>query len=105
MVFKEKLKQVCKQEGVNLREFSELAGIPYGTIRGYSQGRNAPLLAQIEKMTEHPRLAKYRNYLLSTDEKSSLDAELMALFRQLEEAGKGDQALEYLRYLAEREGR
>lgn len=102
MIFSEKPKRICEAENINLKEFSDLTGIPYGMIKNYPAGRREPTTAQIHRMTEHPRLAKYKNMLLSVDEDAAIKTEFDFLFEKLLEAGKGDQALEYLRYLAER---
>lgn len=104
MTFSEKIKRILQTEDINLKEFSELSGVSYGVIKSYSSGRREPTTAQIHRMTEHPRLAPYKNMLLSNDETTILEGEFAVLFRKLEKAGKGEQALEYLRYLAEREG-
>jgi transcriptional regulator with XRE-family HTH domain len=102
MTFGEKLKTLCDLEGINLREFSELSSVPYGTIKKYSSGFSTPKVNQIDRMTEQPRFAKYRNMLLSVDDETDAKTEFDLLLNKVIEAGKGEQALEYLRYLAER---
>ncbi len=108
MTFAEKLKYICKLEEINLKEFSELSGIPYGAIKKYSGGFTSPKVNRIHEMTEHPRLAQYRNMLLSIEESAvddHIDQEIISLYRQLEAEGKGEQALEYLKFLAGRAGK
>lgn len=114
MTLGEKIKEVCAREGINLKEFSNLTGIAYSTLRAYVKGRFAPTLAQIKKITEVDQFRKYESFLLSSDSdtfdasyeyipKSEETDEFNDLFRQVCEAGHGDEALKYLRYLAKRE--
>jgi transcriptional regulator with XRE-family HTH domain len=102
MSFSEKLKRICSTEGLNLKEFSELANISYGVIKKYSSGARQPNFPQINKMTEHPRLAPYRNMLLSLEDQGETigeDPEMMALIRQCEELGIADEAADVIRAL------
>lgn len=102
MNFSEKLKYICEREKINLREFSELCGIPYGAMKKYSGGFSAPKLNRIHQMTEHPRLSKYRNMLLSIEEPIETigeDPEVLELIRQCEELGIADEAADVIRAL------
>jgi len=102
MAFIEKIKRICKLEGISLKEFSAISGFPYGTIKNYSARGGSPKLDKIIELTQIPRFSKYSDLLLSSDNSSESDEmrEFNALFDQLEKAGKGKQALDYLKYLA-----
>lgn len=67
MNFGEKLKRICKEEKINLREFSELIEIPYNSVRQYSSGRRTPTWDQIYKIANTPRFEKYQQFILSPD--------------------------------------
>lgn len=99
MNFSEKLKLICEKEGINLRKFSELTGIPYGAVKKYSGGFTAPKLNRILQISEVPRFAKYKNMLLSLDEPIGEDPEMMELIRQCEELGIADEAADVIRAL------
>ncbi|WP_018014125.1 helix-turn-helix domain-containing protein [Teredinibacter turnerae] len=65
MDFSDKLKRVVELENINLKIFSDLTDISYGTIRKYSNGERSPSLKQILKITSVPRFSKYRDLLLA----------------------------------------
>ena len=99
MTFSEKIKLICESEGINLKKFSDLAGISYGVIKSYSSGRREPTTAQIHRMTEAAPLSKYKKLLLSLDEPIGEDPEMMELIRQCEELGIADEAADVIRAL------
>ncbi len=105
MEFKSAIKKICEIEGINLKDFSRLTGIPYDTVKGYSQGKREPSLSQLKKIAEAPPFSKYVELLIPTQGITSEEAEFMALFRQVCDSGQGEEALKYLKYLAEREGK
>lgn len=99
MAFGEKIRTVCKLEGINLKKFSELTGIPYQSIKNYVAGRHEPPHSRILQISEVPQFAKYKSMLLSTDEIIGEDPEIMALIRRCEELGIADEAADVIRAL------
>ncbi|ACR13213.1 conserved hypothetical protein [Teredinibacter turnerae T7901] len=116
----EKIQRICDREGLKLKEFSELAGISYSAAKYYVRGDRAPTVAQLQKITQVERFKKYSLFITSPDadekeleliDKQNITEndpttetdEFNDLFRQVCEAGHGDEALKYLRYLAKRE--
>jgi len=105
MTFGEKIKEICKLEGINLKKFSRLCEIPYESIKSYSQDRRTPTWDQIQKIADVPQFFPHKNMLLSLDDPDSNkteEAEFIALLRRLKEADKENEALDYLRYMLDR---
>lgn len=67
MDFGNKIKAICKEEGINLRKFSELTNISYESISNYSRGKRTPSWEQINTIANTPRFEKYKQFLLSPD--------------------------------------
>lgn len=79
-----------KNEGINLKVFSELAGISYDSGKSYSIGRTAPKWETIKKISEVTRFKKYKLMLLDMNEDGGdiddhLDLEFRILLDQLDE--------------------
>lgn len=103
MKFGDKIKEICKQEGINLKKFSELSLIPYETIKNYSQGRSTPSIDQVLKIVDVPQFSKYRGLIFDMpDSVEGQESEFINLFRRLQEADKEDEAMDYLRFLVDR---
>lgn len=102
MDFADKLKKICTEENINLKQFSELTNISYGVIRNYAYRNRTPSHKQILKIVNTPQFVKYKNLLLSTNEPIGEDAEFLAIWNRLQEVGMEDEALDYLRYLLEK---
>jgi transcriptional regulator with XRE-family HTH domain len=53
------LLSLCKDNGINLKQLSELTGIPYSSVRGYSRGANIPgaddLAVMCKALKESPK--------------------------------------------------
>lgn len=103
MEFGQKIKAVCEQKGISLKKFSELADIPYSTIKKYSMGKYAPGWDQISKMANAPELTEFKQFLLSDSEEtinepqlSEREAEVLEKYRAWEASGKGDDFLKAL---------
>lgn len=110
-----KIKRICRLEGINLKEFSELTEVPYGTVKQYSAGDRPMSRHRVDKICSIPRFAQYRNLLLAIDEPISEDIQEMAdyhlsnlsevpktsaqLLAQLEKVGAGDHAKTILQSL------
>ena len=102
------------REGLNLREISELTGISYNTLTSYRQGKRVPKMKMIYKIATHPRLAKYKELLLSDDDYDRLtrldyptenplsdqETHFLELMRDLKAKGKEADALAILEALA-----
>lgn len=71
--FSYKLKRILLEENINLKEFSELAGISYKTALRYKAGSGSPTIRTLEKITNRPRFSRYRNLLLSLNEPANED--------------------------------
>lgn len=99
MNFDAKIKEICAKEGINLKDLSDETGIPYATMRKYSSGHSVPRFSAIAKIANHPRFEKYKNLLFGTSDSELLNEQFVDLFRELEKRGKGEQVLEYLRFL------
>ncbi len=102
MTFGQRIKEVCRLEKINLKEFSELSGIPYGTILNYTHRKGAPRISQLNKMFEAPRLAPYKKLLGYTEDMDYDEIEFINLFRRLKECDKAEESLDYLRYMLDR---
>lgn len=115
MDFSDKLKTILEQEKVSLKELGRQTKIPYSTLVKYSKGSFEPSLAQIKKIINTERFNKYRNLLLQVGENEPISYDVIApaikepsvsnedftvLWNLVCEAGKEDQALEYLTFLA-----
>ena len=122
MDFSEKLIRILDLEKLNLKEFSELAGIHYQTAKQYKGGHRSPSYEKIQKILSVPRFSQYKNLLLSPNEQATnemannenfrfdflckeIDApyetpdttqKAAELFRRLEALGRGDEALAIL---------
>lgn len=103
MNFSYQLKEICSAENINLKEFSEITGIPYKTIRDYSSGSRSPSMGNLQKIASAPRLAKYSHLLLGTEPTDNeLDDEINRLWQQMKNEGREEEALSILRYVLER---
>lgn len=60
----EKLKAIRKAEGMTQKEFSELTGVPFGTIRNYEAGQFEVGLKVIDAVLELERFEKYMMWLM-----------------------------------------
>jgi len=100
MNFDAKIKHVCKLEGINQREFSEITEIPYSSIKKYTNGLMNPSVNAINKIVTKERFKKYKNFFFATDETSEQKELFMTLFDRVEKAGKKEEALAYLRFLS-----
>lgn len=60
----EKLKAIRKAEGMTQKEFSELTGVPFGTIRNYEAGQFDVGLKVIDAVLEVERFEKYMMWLM-----------------------------------------
>lgn len=107
MTFQDKIKHICSSEGINVREFSELAGIPYGTIRNYYQGVREPKISQVEQISEVPKFKKYKELLMGSGSQKLLKEhiDLISIYDELEKSGEGSLLLEMAEILAERKKR
>ncbi|TVZ37673.1 helix-turn-helix protein [Alteromonadaceae bacterium 2753L.S.0a.02] len=105
MLFGEKISEICQREGINLKEFSKLTGIGYSTLQAFKANKKTPRMQTLEKITSNPRFTQYTNFLMGSDELPDEEAEFLSLFKQVCDAGQGEEALKYLKYLAEREGK
>lgn len=90
MTFSDKIKKICRLEGINLKEFSDLSGISYGTLKNYSNPKNQPSLKRIMEISEMPRFKKYKPILLKFSEEDygrveNPDLEFNALLDRLDE--------------------
>ena len=103
MSFSDDLHEICRLEGLSLREVSTLSGISYGTMRNYSSGARSPSRGNLTKLASVPRLAKYRHLLLGTDPddipESELDDEISRLWQALKDQGREAEALSILNYV------
>lgn len=109
MTFGEKIKLICDKERTNLKEISELSGIPYGSLKNYSSDHRKPKIDQIRKISEVPRFKKYEPMLLDLNEPTEIreseteyivgDDRIATLLKDLREAGKLDEAIDVLEAL------
>ncbi|HAK8205214.1 TPA: helix-turn-helix transcriptional regulator [Salmonella enterica] len=60
----EKLKAIRKAEGMTQKEFAELIGVPFGTIRNYEAGQFDVGLKVIDAVLEIERFEKYMLWLM-----------------------------------------
>jgi len=102
MEFGEKLRTVCNESGIKLKEISDLTGIGYGTLKQYSQGTRKPKVEQIQKIVAIPRLEPWRELLLEQTELNAKESEFMILLARLRAQGREDEALAILRELEQR---
>lgn len=95
MNFNDKVRKICKNENLNFKQFSEITGIPYASIRSYLTGRRTPHWEQINKIANTPRFEKYKDFILTIEsgdinlsegnEAETLSAEeneLLAIYRK-----------------------
>lgn len=101
----EKIDRILNLEGLNLIEFSELTHIPYGSMRRYRKNNTDLPLHVINDICNVPRFAKYRNMLLSLDDSVGENDEITLILERLRELDRLDDAVDYLKYLIDREGR
>lgn len=102
MNFNYQIKKICESEKINLREFSDLTGIPYKTVRDYSSGARSPSMGNLQKIAAVPQLAKYRHLLLDTDAPKNpegLNSEIDFLVQQMKNEGRENEAISILRYV------
>lgn len=107
MNFREKVRYICDQEGINVKKFSELSGIPYGTLNSYYQGKTEPRISQIEQISEVAAFKKYRKILMDNAgaSLSTKQARLIDAYNELEKAGDGELLLDFVDMLLERKKR
>ena len=103
MDFGEKLKVVCAESGLKLKEISELSGIYYSQLKNYNQGRVKPKIDKIQKIAAIPQLEPWREFLLETDLEPD-ESEIMILLARLRKQGKESEALAILREIAGEDG-
>jgi len=100
MDFSEKLKHICKAEGISLKEFSDISGIAPDTVRSYSSGRKRPSYEKLVNIVNTPEFKKYQQLLLGTDD--WLTFEIDVLVQRMKDEGREEEALSILRYVLER---
>jgi|GEM_PF-1872052 len=66
----QKIRLICENEGITLRNFSAETGIAYSTLRSYTREKApySPTDKQLRKITSHARFAQYTGFLMSLDE-------------------------------------
>lgn len=121
MNFSDKLKRIIELEDINLKEFSDLTGLNYDTVRRYKSGSRSPTLDQIQKILASPRFEKYKDLLLShphhtptggatmggsaitkqLNASDQLTQKALDLFKRLEELGRAEEALAILQAIEE----
>jgi len=100
------IKRICRLEGLSLKEFAEITGLPYGTIKNYSAGQSRLPLSKINEICSHPRFNRYRNLLLSLEEPinegfpNTPIAHAHALLLELEKGGRLEEATAILSILS-----
>ena len=105
MKFIEKVINICELKGIGQKEFCAIAGIPYPTLRNYAHRGGTPSFEKMIELSKLPELRAYADILLEQDAVPDEEMrEFNALFDELEKAGKGQQALDYLRFLASQKG-
>jgi transcriptional regulator with XRE-family HTH domain len=102
MKFSEVLKDICTQEGITLKAFSELTGISYQQIRNYSSSRKVPNYANLLKIANAPGLSKYRTALLG--DPAAVNDEIQTLIQILIEQGQEQQVLALLKEIRSESG-
>lgn len=112
MNFSDKLKRIIELEEINLKNFSDLTGLNYDTVRRYKAGSRSPTFQQIQKILSVPRFEKYTELLLSEYEANTTDVtesgsrnplteKSIALIKRLEAIGKGEEAFAILQAIEE----
>ena len=105
MTFIDKVRKICDLKGISQKKFSDISGIPYPTIKNYSTRGGTPSFEKMIELSKLPELRAYADILLEQDAVPDEEMrEFNALFDELEKAGKGQQALDYLRFLASQKG-
>lgn len=65
--YAQKLKSIRQAEGLTQRAFSELVGVPLGSIKNYETGRTEAGLKTIELVVNNSALKKYTLWLMTGD--------------------------------------
>lgn len=65
--YTKKLKSIRKAEGLTQKAFSDLVGIPLGSIKNYETGRAEAGLKTIELIVNNPAFTKYTLWLMTGD--------------------------------------
>jgi transcriptional regulator with XRE-family HTH domain len=63
----EKFRRIREAEGLGREAFSDITGIPVGTLRGIEGGKHEPSFAVIQKLALSERTQKYALWLLSSE--------------------------------------
>ncbi|NBJ32266.1 helix-turn-helix transcriptional regulator [Serratia fonticola] len=63
--YAQKLKSIRKAEGLTQKAFSDLVGIPLGSIKNYETGRAEAGLKTIELIVNNPAFTKYTLWLMT----------------------------------------
>ncbi|MFQ3261272.1 helix-turn-helix domain-containing protein [Reinekea sp.] len=104
MNFSERLKTICNETGLNLKQISDLSGIAYSSIKKYGQGERTPKIDQIKRISSIPALEPYKELLLDQTELSAEDSEIMLLVGRLRAQGKEGEVIQILRDLQDEGG-
>ncbi len=65
--YAQKLKAIRKAEGLTQKAFSDLVGIPLGSIKNYETGQTEAGLKTIELVVNNAVLKKYTMWLMTGD--------------------------------------
>ncbi|WP_424141273.1 helix-turn-helix domain-containing protein [Serratia marcescens] len=65
--YAQKLKSIRRAEGLTQKAFSDLVGVPLGSIKNYETGQTEAGLKTIELVVNNPQLKKYTMWLMTGD--------------------------------------
>ena len=106
MTFGEKLRTVCSESGLSLKQISERAGVSYDMLRKYSQGKTKPKSENLLKIVGIPEIAPWRELLLEQTELTPDEGEFLVLVGRMKAQGKDaelDAILEEMKRLSDAE--
>lgn len=88
MDFKQKLKIIREESGLNIKKISELSGIKYDVLRMYSQGKRNPSTDQIRKIASVLELAPWRELLVEDSDLTLDQIDFLVLVGRMKALGK-----------------
>jgi transcriptional regulator with XRE-family HTH domain len=102
MNFYQVIKEICRQEGINMRELGERTGIAHKTLLNYAGSKRTPSHKTLVRIASTKGLEKYRTALLG--DSVAVSDEIQTLIQSLIEQGQEQQVLALLKEIRSESG-
>lgn len=91
----ERLRLICEEKGLNIKEFAETTGMPYRTAQSYLSGDREPNADGMKTICTHLRVninwlltGEGEHFIVDGDSMDSNEQSLLSIYRDMNDVGK-----------------